>query len=439
MDYLHADGKLGPDLTHLMSRTTIAAGVLPNNPGYLSGWIADPQSIKPGSLMPTRICPAPTSQASDRFWLRSSEGVGMTAAEYDRVPHIIGADYNSPIARSLERTWETKPGIIGWISSVDHKEVGVRYLVTAFIFLILGGSMALVMRLQLARPNGTILTAQQYNELFSAHAITMVFLYAQPVLSGFSNYLFPLVLGGRDMAFPRMNMFSYWLYLAAGLFMYSSILVGAVPNNGWFNYAPFSLKEYNPGLNMDFYALGMIFLGISTTVGSANFLVTFMRMRAPGMSINRVPILTWGTTTISVGNLLAVPSVSLAFLLLWLDWRFGTHFYRPEGGGQPLLWQHLFWMFAHPWVYVVALPAIGMVSDALPFFCRRPLVGYASVVLGTITTMALGFGVWLHHMFATGFRSSRSCSSAALPLSSPSRAPSLSSPGSPRYGRAVRS
>ena len=326
----------------------------------------------------------------------------MTAAEYDRVPQIIGADYNSPIARSLERTWETKPGILGWISSVDHKEVGVRYLVTAFIFLILGGCMALVMRLQLARPNGTILTAQEYNELFSAHAITMIFLYAQPVLSGFSNYLFPLVLGGRDMAFPRMNMFSYWLYLAAGLFMYSSIIVGAVPNNGWFNYAPFSLTQYNPGPNMDFYALGMIFLGISTTVGSANFVVTFMRMRAPGMSINRVPILTWGTTTISVGNLLAVPSVSLAFLLLWLDRRFGTHFYRPEGGGQPLLWQHLFWMFAHPWVYVVVLPAMGMVSDALPFFCRRPLVGYAAVVLGTITTMALGFGVWLHHMFATG-------------------------------------
>ncbi|HZZ60131.1 MAG TPA: cbb3-type cytochrome c oxidase subunit I [Roseiarcus sp.] len=326
----------------------------------------------------------------------------MTAAEYHRVPRIIGADYDSPIARTLERTWETKPGIYGWISSVDHKEVGIRYLVTSFIFLILGGCMALVMRLQLATPNESLLTPEQYNELFSAHAITMIFLYAQPVLSGFSNYLFPLVLGGRDMAFPRMNMFSYWLYLAAGLFMYSSIIVGAVPNNGWFNYAPFSLKEYNPGMNMDFYALGMVFLGISTTVGSANFVVTFLRMRAPGMSINRVPILTWGTTTISVGNLLAVPSVSLAFFLLWLDRRFGTHFFKPEGGGQPLLWQHLFWMFAHPWVYVVVLPAMGMVSDALPFFCRRPLVGYTVVVLGTITTMALGFGVWLHHMFATG-------------------------------------
>jgi cytochrome c oxidase subunit 1/cytochrome c oxidase subunit I+III len=153
--------------------------------------------------------------------------------------------------------------------------------------------MALVMRLQLAHPNGTILTPEEYNELFSAHAITIIFLYAQPVLSGFSNYLFPLVLGGRDMAFPRMNIFSYWLYLAAGLFVYSSIIAGAVPDNGWFNYAPFSLTEYNPGPNMDFYALRMIFLGISTTIGSANFVVTFMRMRAPGMSINRVPILTW--------------------------------------------------------------------------------------------------------------------------------------------------
>ena len=176
----------------------------------------------------------------------------------------------------------------------------------------------------------------------------------------------------------------------------------AAPNDGWFNYVPYALREYNPGPNMDFYALGMIFLGISTTVGSANFVVTFLRMRAPGMSLNLVPILTWGTTTVSVGNLLAVPSVSLAFFLLWTDRQFGTHFFRPNSGGHPLLWQHLFWMFAHPWVYVVVLPAMGLVSDSLPFFCRRPLVGYSAVVIGTVTTMALGFGVWLHHMFATG-------------------------------------
>ena len=306
------------------------------------------------------------------------------------------------MARSLERIWATKRGLLGWISTVDHKEIGLRYIVTAFAFLIAGGLEALVLRVQLARPNQALLTPEQYDELFSMHGITMIFLYASPVLSGFSNYLFPLVLGARDMAFPRLNAFSYWIYLAAGLFIYSSLLAAAAPNDGWFNYVPYALREYNPGPNLDFYALGMIFLGISTTVGSANFVVTFLRMRAPGMSLNLVPILTWGTTTVSVGNLLAVPSVSLAFFLLWTDRQFGTHFFRPNSGGHPLLWQHLFWMFAHPWVYVVVLPAMGLVSDSLPFFCRRPLVGYSAVVIGTVTTMALGFGVWLHHMFATG-------------------------------------
>ena len=326
----------------------------------------------------------------------------MTAAEYDRVPQVVGADYDSPVARSLERIWETKPGLYGWISTVDHKEIGLRYIVTAFIFLIAGGLEALTLRVQLARPNQALLTPEQYDELFSMHGITMIFLYASPVLSGFSNYLFPLVLGARDMAFPRLNAFSYWVYLAAGLFIYSSLLVAAAPNDGWFNYVPYALREYNPGPNLDFYALGMIFLGVSTTVGAANFVVTFLRMRAPEMSLNRVPILSWGTVTISAGNLLAVPSVSLAFFLLWTDRQFGTHFFRPNSGGHPLLWQHLFWMFAHPWVYVVVLPAMGLVSDSLPFFCRRPLVGYTAVVIGTVTTMALGFGVWLHHMFATG-------------------------------------
>ncbi|MFZ0730649.1 MAG: cbb3-type cytochrome c oxidase subunit I, partial [Methylovirgula sp.] len=176
----------------------------------------------------------------------------------------------------------------------------------------------------------------------------------------------------------------------------------AGPNDGWFNYVPYANREYNPGLNMDFYSLGMIFLGISTTVGSANFIVTFLRLRAPGMSINRVPVMIWGTMTASAANILVVPSVSLAFFLLWMDRNFGTHFFDVSRGGQPLLWQHLFWIFGHPWVYALVLPAMGMVSDGLPVFCRRPLVAYSAVVLATLATMTLGFGVWVHHMFATG-------------------------------------
>ena len=215
------------------------------------------------------------------------------------------------------------------------------------------------------------------------------------------------MLGARDMAFPRLNALSYWVFLFAGIFLYSSFPFGQAPNAGWFNYVPLSGLEYNTGPNIDVYALGMVLLGISTTVGSVNFVVTLVRMRAPGMSINRVPVLVWGTLTASGGNLLAVPSVSLAFFMLWLDRQFGTHFFDVLNGGRPLLWQHMFWMFAHPWVYAVVLPAMGIVSDALPVFCRRPLVGYTPVALSTVATMVIGFIVWIHHMFATGIAAAR--------------------------------
>ncbi|HEX7944509.1 MAG TPA: cytochrome c oxidase subunit I [Phenylobacterium sp.] len=302
----------------------------------------------------------------------------------------------------LTAIWETRPGFVGWLSSVDHKEIGKRYLVTAFAFLAIGGVEALVMRAQLARPGQTLLTPAEYNQLFTMHGVTMVFLYALPMLSGFSNYLWPLLLGSRDMAFPRLNAFSYWVFLASGVFIYSTFLIGQAPNAGWFSYVPLAGKEYDPGLNIDVYALGLIFLGVSTTVGAINFIVSLMRTRAPGMSVNRMPILVWGTLTASVANLFAVPALSAACLLLWLDRTFGMHFYDPHGGGQPLLWQHLFWVFGHPWVYALVLPAMGIVSDALPTFCRRPLVGYTAVALATVTTMVVGFGVWVHHMFATG-------------------------------------
>ncbi len=302
----------------------------------------------------------------------------------------------------LTATWETAPGIRGVLSSVDHKRIGLRYIVTAFAFLIAGGIEALIMRLQLAHSDLNIVSSEAYDRLFTMHGFTMIFLYAGPVLSGFSNYLWPLLLGSRDMAFPRLNALSYWIFLLAGLFLYASFPLGLAPNAGWFNYPPLSSKVYNPGPNIDFYLLGLIFLGISTTVGSANFLVSLLRTRAPGMSINRLPILVWGTLTASVGNLLAVPAVSLACVLLFTDRQFGTHFFDVEDHGQPLLWQHLFWMFGHPWVYAIVLPALGIVSDALPTFCRRPLVGYTPVALATVATMIVGFGVWLHHMFATG-------------------------------------
>ncbi|MDP1771212.1 MAG: cytochrome c oxidase subunit I [Methylobacter sp.] len=326
----------------------------------------------------------------------------MLDLNFCRVPEMGSAPVGSAAETRLARLWESAPGWRGWLSTVDHKTIGLRYLVTAFIFLLMGGVEALIMRLQLARPDQTLLTPEQYSQLFTMHGVTMIFLYSLPILSGFSNYLWPLMLGSRDMAFPRLNALSYWIFLFSGIFLYASFPLGEAPNAGWFNYVPFAGLEYNTGPNIDVYALGMVLLGISTTVGAVNFIVTLFRMRAPGMSIDRVPILVWGTLTASVANIFAVPSVSLAFFMLWLDRQAGTHFFDVLNGGKPLLWQHLFWMFGHPWVYAVVLPAMGIVSDALPTFCRRPLVGYSAVALSTMATMLLGFGVWIHHMFATG-------------------------------------
>jgi cytochrome c oxidase subunit I len=302
----------------------------------------------------------------------------------------------------LQHIWETPPGLFGILGTVDHKTIGKRYLVTAFTFMLAGGLEAAIMRAQLAGPNERLLTPEAYNQLFSMHGITMIFLYASPVLSGFSNYIWPLMLGSRDMAFPRLNALSYWLFLFSGLFIYSSFLVGQAPDRGWFAYAPLTEGPFSPGLHMDFYALGLLFLTVSTTVGAINFIVTLFKLRAPGMSINRLPIFIWGTLTTSFAVLFAMPSLTAACIMLYFDRRFGMHFFDAAAGGHPLLWQHLFWIFGHPWVYIVVLPAMGIMSDMIPTFCRRPLAGYTFVALATVSTGILGFGVWVHHMFATG-------------------------------------
>ncbi|HXF24403.1 MAG TPA: cbb3-type cytochrome c oxidase subunit I, partial [Gemmatimonadaceae bacterium] len=265
----------------------------------------------------------------------------------------MAATLEPAVNTSLQATWETPPGIRGFLTSVDHKTIGKRYLVTAFVFLLLGGLEAAAMRAQLAAANLHLLTPEQYNQLFTVHGVTMIFLYAAPILSGFSNYLWPLMLGSRDMAFPRLNALSYWLFVGAGLFIYSSVFNGQMPNAGWFDYVPYAERAFDPGRNIDFYALGLLLLGISTTVGSANFIVTLFKTRAPGMSLNRLPIIVWGTLTASIVNLFALPSLSVALIFLYLDRRYGTHFFDPASGGKPLLWQHLFWIFGHPWVYVI--------------------------------------------------------------------------------------
>jgi cytochrome c oxidase subunit 1/cytochrome c oxidase subunit I+III len=302
----------------------------------------------------------------------------------------------------LRRSWAEPAGLVSWLATVDHKRIGVRYMVTALTFFFLGGVEAAVMRAQLARPDARVLSPEAYDQLFSMHGITMIFLFATPMLSGFGNYLVPLMLGARDMAFPKLNAFGYWVFVGAGLFMYSGLVLGKAPDVGWFNYVPLSTTQFDTGPNVDFYGLGLIFLGISTTAGAANFIVTILKLRAPGMSINRIPLFCWAVLGTSFAIIFAIPALTAASALLELDRLFGFRFFDLSGGGDPLLWQHLFWIFGHPDVYIIFLPAVGIVSSVVPTFARRPMVAYTWVALATMMIAFLGFGVWVHHMFAVG-------------------------------------
>lgn len=302
----------------------------------------------------------------------------------------------------LTSLWETPKTLRGWFATVDHKELGIRYLVTAFAFLIVGGVEALLMRIQLSRADMTFLSPEAYNQIFTMHGATMIFWYASPILSGFAVYLVPLMIGARDMAFPRLNAFTYWSYLFSGIFLYVAPVLGQAPHGGWFAYVPYTLTVYSPGLGMDIYALALVFLTISTTGGAINFIVTILRLRAPGMAVSRMPLFLYSTLTISCVILFALPALTAACIFLELDRRWGTHFFGVADGGNPFLWQQLFWFFGHPWVYVIFLPATGMISMIIPVFSRRPVVGYPYIAISTVLTGLVGFGVWLHHMFTVG-------------------------------------
>ncbi|MBY5161375.1 cytochrome c oxidase subunit I [Salsipaludibacter albus] len=302
----------------------------------------------------------------------------------------------------LAAAWGDQPGILGFLSSVDHKRVGRRYLVTAAVFLFLGGVQALLMRTQLIGPEAGVLSPEQYNELFTMHGTTMMLLFMVPAESAFANYFLPLMIGARDMAFPRLNMFSYWVFLFAGLFMYAGFVTGDVPDGGWFAYSPLVLDEFSPGRDMDFYAIGVIFLGLSTTAGAINFLVTTFKLRAPGMTVSRIPVFVWGIVAIAFMILFAFPSFTVAPLMLELSRALDMRFFDPSAGGDPLLWQHLFWFWGHPIVYIQLLPSTAIVSTIIPVFTRRRLVGYAWVVAAMLATAFISFGLWVHHMFVAG-------------------------------------
>jgi cytochrome c oxidase subunit 1 len=297
----------------------------------------------------------------------------------------------------------TEPtGLWSWITTVDHKRIGILYGTTAFIFFLLGGIEALLLRIQLGSPNNTFLSPETYNQLFTMHGTTMIFLAIMPTSAAFFNFMIPLQIGARDVAFPRLNAFSYWVFLAGGLFLNSSFLFGAAPDQGWYGYANLTSRQYSPGLNVDFWMLGLQILGVSSLAAAVNFFVTIVNLRAPGMKLMRMPMFTWMSFITQVLLLLAFPVITVALILLMFDRFFGTHFFVPSGGGDPLLWQHMFWIFGHPEVYILILPAFGVVSEVLPVFSRKPLFGYAAMVFSGVFIAFLGFGVWSHHMFTTG-------------------------------------
>jgi len=293
-------------------------------------------------------------------------------------------------------------GLWSWITTVDHKRIGILYGVTAFIFFLIGGIEALLIRIQLAVPNNNFVSADFYNQLFTVHALTMIFAALMPLTAAFFNYIMPLQIGARDVAFPRLNALSYWVYLFGVVFFNVGIFMQLGPNSGWFAYAPITTREFSPGLNMDFYVLGLQILGLSSILSSLNFIVTIINMRAPGMRLMRMPIFTWMTLITAILIVTAMAVFTIAVTELMFDRIFGTTFYNIREGADPLLWQHLFWMFGHPEVYILILPIMGMVSESLPTFSRKPLFGYNVMVFSGVLIGWLGWGVWSHHMFATG-------------------------------------
>ena len=291
-------------------------------------------------------------------------------------------------------------GWLTWLTTTDHKKIGILYLFATFLFFILGGVEALIMRLQLAQPSGTLVDPETYNGLVTIHGTTMVFLFLVPVLAGFGNYLVPLMIGARDMAFPRLNALSFWLLLFGGLAFYASIFFEP-PQAGWTMYPPLSDDAFSPGGGVDAWIFLIHLTGVSSIIGAINFVATIHNMRAPGMGWGRMPLFIWTILIYSYLLIAALPAVAAAVTMLLTDRHFGTAFFDPAGGGDPLLWQHLFWFFGHPEVYIMVLPAFGMVSEILPVFARKPIFGYKAIAASTVAIAFLGMLVWAHHMFTT--------------------------------------
>lgn len=289
-----------------------------------------------------------------------------------------------------------------WVFTVDHKKIGIMYGATAMFFFIVGGVEALLIRLQLAAPNGKVLNADIYNQMFTMHATTMIFLFVMPMAAAFANFLIPLQIGARDVAFPRLNAFGFWTLLSGGIFLNLAWFLGGAADGGWFMYAPNSGPVFSPTHGVDFWAFGIQIAGIASLTGAINLIVTVLNMRAPGMSLMRMPIFSWMALVVQFLLLFAVPVITVALFLLTFQRSFGATFFDVSAGADPLLWQHLFWIFGHPEVYILVLPSFGIVSEVLPVFSRKPLFGYPFVVFSGVAIGFVGWGVWAHHMFASG-------------------------------------
>ena len=289
-----------------------------------------------------------------------------------------------------------------WLFTVDHKKLGIMYGVTAMFFFLVGGVEALLIRTQLAQPDNTVLSASTYNQMFTMHATTMVFLFVMPMAAAWANYFVPLQIGARDVAFPRINAFGFWCFLFGGIFLNTSWFLGGAADGGWFMYQPNASALFSPSHGVDFWALGLQITGIASLTGALNLIVTVLNMRAPGMTLWKMPIFTWMILVVQFLLVFAIPVITVALFLLTFQREFGAQFFSVEAGADPLLWQHLFWIFGHPEVYILVLPSFGIVSEVLPVFARKPLFGYKFVAFSGAAIGFVGWGVWAHHMFASG-------------------------------------
>jgi cytochrome c oxidase subunit I len=307
------------------------------------------------------------------------------------IPQVIAHEVARP---RRSKRW------IDWVMTTDHKKIGIMYLVLTFVFFILGGIEALLMRLQLSQPGNTLITGERYNQLLTLHGTTMVFLFVVPVMAGFGNYFVPLMIGARDMAFPRLNALSFWLLLTGGIVFYATLFFNP-PEAGWWSYPPLSSIQFSPTGGQDAWIFLIHLTGISSLLGAINFYATIVNMRAPGMSWGRIPLFIWAILVYAILLIIALPVVAAAVTMLLTDRHFGTHWFDPTAHGSPVLWQHLFWFFGHPEVYIMILPGFGMISEVIPVFSRKPIFGYKAVAASTAVIAFLATLVWAHHMFAS--------------------------------------